>query len=107
MKRRTRGRSPLTPSEVPVGNKRWLAVSEGSNMKTTDGKTVTRRPARKVQIWRKTAGHPDYWVQDRWASSLSQALREFAKDRWGKGHYDVIGNVLTHGGQLYIAKEKP
>jgi hypothetical protein len=72
-------------------------------VRTTHGKTQPRRPARKVAIWQGNE-----WICDRWASSLSQALREFARDRWGKSHHGVVvGNTLAVGDRIYTAKEKP
>jgi hypothetical protein len=68
-------------------------------MKTTSGRTVTRRPARKIVI-RQGARV----VSERWASSLRQALLEFSKERFGKCGV-VVGNVLTINDQNFIAKE--
>lgn len=73
-------------------------------MRTTSGKTKTvRRPARLIQIWQG-----DVFVTERWASSLAQALREFARDRWGKKHHGiVVGNTLSVSDRVFTAKEKP
>lgn len=75
-------------------------------MKTTAGHTVTRRPARRIEIWQRKGNRRELLTAVRWASSMSQALREFAKERYGK-HHDgvVVGNTLTVANCTFVAKE--
>lgn len=69
-------------------------------MRTTAGKTKTRRPSRKIVI-----RQGERVVNERWAPSLRQALLEFSKERYGKCGV-VVGNVLSmDDGTNYTAKE--
>lgn len=70
-------------------------------MKTTHGRTRTRRPARRIQIF-----HGQRLMNERLASSLRQALLEFSKEKYGKCGI-VVGNVLTIDNKTYVAKEQP
>ena len=75
-------------------------------MKRTYGKTKSRPRRRKINIFTEMHGIKEWCVNQRWAPSLSQALKEYAKERNMKGA-SVVGNVMIHDGRTYIAKEVP
>lgn len=93
MKRTTRGRSPVTPSEVPVGNKRWLSVSGGA-MKTTSGKSKPATKGKRL-VYIYSEGRRGVIAQFE-ATSLRAALEEYHERMWKPNGWNrkIVGNVM-------------
>lgn len=64
-------------------------------------RSTYRKPARLMLIEHQRSG---VVAECRRASSLAQALREFAKHR-GMHKTIIVGNTLTHGDEVFVAKE--